>query len=204
MRRFILTGAPGSGKTSILRVLRAKGYAVIDEAATDVIAAEQLRGVDEPWRDPRFIDKIIELQRSRQLGEAAAGTGDQLYDRSPVCTLALARYLEQCLSAVLTAEIERIISQGIYQRRVFFIRPLGFIEPTAARRISYQDALKFERAHESEYSRLGFELVDIEAADVAARVAAIEGYLAVSPPFQAGSGVGVGSEGSDGYLGGGA
>jgi len=67
MQRFILTGAPGSGKTSILRILAARGYPVIAEAATDVISAEQARGVDEPWQDPAFIDKIIELQRSRQL-----------------------------------------------------------------------------------------------------------------------------------------
>jgi predicted ATPase len=34
MRRFIMTGAPGAGKTSILRVLESLGYAVVEEAAT--------------------------------------------------------------------------------------------------------------------------------------------------------------------------
>ena len=50
MRRFVITGAPGAGKTAILQVLRRRGYAVVDEAATDVIAAEQARGVDESGR----------------------------------------------------------------------------------------------------------------------------------------------------------
>ena len=49
MKRFILTGAPGSGKTSILRVLAATGYAVVDEAATDVMAARLAAGDTEPW-----------------------------------------------------------------------------------------------------------------------------------------------------------
>ena len=44
MRRYILTGAPGSGKTSILRALGARGYSVVSEAATDVIADEQAHG----------------------------------------------------------------------------------------------------------------------------------------------------------------
>ena len=74
MRRYILTGAPGAGKTSILQILAARGYPVVAEAATDVIAAEQARGVAEPWQDPVFIDKIIQLQRIRQLGQP---DGDQ-------------------------------------------------------------------------------------------------------------------------------
>jgi len=44
MRRFIMTGAPGSGKTSILRALENLGYAVVEEAATDAIAAHHAQG----------------------------------------------------------------------------------------------------------------------------------------------------------------
>ena len=39
MKRFILTGAPGAGKTSILQALAAGGHAVVPEAATDVMTA---------------------------------------------------------------------------------------------------------------------------------------------------------------------
>jgi predicted ATPase len=38
MKRYILTGAPGAGKTAILRALERNGRVVIEEAATDVIA----------------------------------------------------------------------------------------------------------------------------------------------------------------------
>ena len=38
MRRFILTGTPGSGKTAIIRQLELDGFSVVEEAATDVIA----------------------------------------------------------------------------------------------------------------------------------------------------------------------
>ena len=134
MRRYILTGAPGSGKTSILRILAARGYPVIAEAATDVISAEQAAGVAEPWQDPLFVDKIIDLQRSRQqrskqLNQPGNDAGlVEFYDRSPVCTLALARYSGFEPSAALSAELARIAEQSVYQREVFFVRPLGFIE----------------------------------------------------------------------------
>lgn len=66
-RRFILTGAPGSGKTAILRRLRERGWPVVDEAATEVIAREQTRGIDEPWTAPEFVSAIAALQRERRL-----------------------------------------------------------------------------------------------------------------------------------------
>ena len=36
MRRFIITGAPGSGKTAIIRQLELDGFSIVEEAATDV------------------------------------------------------------------------------------------------------------------------------------------------------------------------
>lgn len=177
VKRFILTGAPGSGKTSILRVLQRQGYPVVAEAATDVIASEQATGIAEPWRDPQFISKITELQGHRQQQAVAPGAPPQIFDRSPVCTLALARYLGHPVPAGLSAEIERIARHQVYDHRVFFVRPLGFCEPTAARRISYQDSLVFERVHEREYARLGFELVDVPAGEVADRAATVSACL---------------------------
>jgi predicted ATPase len=65
MKRYILTGAPGAGKTAILRHLELDGYGVVEEAATDIIALEQAHGVVEPWSHASFIDAIVNLQRAR-------------------------------------------------------------------------------------------------------------------------------------------
>ena len=86
MKRFILTGAPGSGKTSILRVLAATGYAVVDEAATDVNLALLAAGDTEPWTDPMFIQRIAVLQRQRREDPVGPGATAQVPDRSAVCT----------------------------------------------------------------------------------------------------------------------
>lgn len=180
MKRFIMTGAPGSGKTSILHALRDRGYPVVSEAATDLISLEQSQGNDQPWNEPLFIEKIAELQRSRQLRPVPAGTRVQVYDRSPVCTLALARYLGRPVPGSLAGEIDRIIREQVYEHQVFFIRPIGFCEPTAARRISYQESLEFERCHEDEYIRLGFELVEIPPAGVGERAGLVEARILTS------------------------
>jgi predicted ATPase len=66
MPGFVLTGTPGAGKTAILRALEREGHRVVEEAATDVIALEQALGWPEPERDPRFLEKIVGLQRARR------------------------------------------------------------------------------------------------------------------------------------------
>jgi ATPase subunit of ABC transporter with duplicated ATPase domains len=50
MDRYVLTGAPGAGKTSVLRVLHEQGFAVVEETATDVISREQRSGVARLWQ----------------------------------------------------------------------------------------------------------------------------------------------------------
>ena len=177
MKRFILTGAPGSGKTSILRALAATGYAVVDEAATDVNLARLAAGETQPWTDPIFIERIAVLQRERREGPVSPGATAQVHDRSAVCTLALARHLGRPVPPVLDAEIARVTEAGYFDRRVFFVRPLGFLQPTDVRRISYEESLVFERRHETEYLRLGFEIVGVPVGAVAERAAAIDAHI---------------------------
>lgn len=186
MRRFILTGAPGAGKTAIIRQLEIDGFSVVEEAATDVIAAAQAQGTTQPWTDPSFIDAVVRLQKDREirascqtsnqgLGQGSCQADEvQFHDRCIVCTAALATYLGYPVSPFLAGELERVKKEAVFQRRVFFIRNLGFVTPTGARRISYEETLRFEKIHEETYREFCFELISVEAGSVAERVSAIK------------------------------
>jgi predicted ATPase len=174
MKRFILTGAPGSGKTAIIRQPELDGFSGVEEAATDVIALQQAQGITEPWTHPSFIDSVADLQRQRQLRARYEPNGVQFHDRSAICTAALAVYLGRPVSATLSRELERIKAETIFQKRVFFIRNFGFVTPTEARRISFEETLRFERIHEETYRNFGFEIVAVEPGSVSERVAAIK------------------------------
>jgi predicted ATPase len=178
-KRFVLTGAPGSGKTAIIRQLERDGFSVIEEAATDVIALEQAQGVSEPWTHPSFIDSVTDLQRQRQIRascqpDPASLDEIQFHDRSAICTVALAIYLGHPIPQMLSQELERIKREAIYETRIFFIRNLGFIKPTEARRISFEETLRFERIHEETYRNFGFDIFPVEAGSVFDRVQAIK------------------------------
>jgi predicted ATPase len=177
MRRFIITGAPGAGKTAIIRQLELEGFSVVEEAATDVIAAAQAQGSVQPWTHPSFIDRIADLQRRRQIRASFQSDEVQFHDRCVVCTAALAIYLGRPFSSFLAGELERVKNEAIYQNRVFFIRNLGFITPTEERRITFEETVRFEKIHEKTYLDFGFELVPIEPGSLAERVSIIKAAI---------------------------
>jgi predicted ATPase len=177
MRRFIITGAPGAGKTAIIRQLELDGFSVVEEAATDVNVILQAQGTAQPWKDPSFIDVIANLQRVRQIRASYHPDEVQFHDRSVVCTAALAVWIERPFSSFLTGELERVKNEAIYQNRVFFIRNLGFVTPTEVRRISFEETLRFEKVHEQIYRDFGFELVSVEPATLAERVKMIKAAI---------------------------
>lgn len=172
VKRFIFTGTPGSGKTSVIKELEKLGHAVIHEAATDVISIEQAKGLERPWEEPEFVDKITLMQKERQMN----AVGDlQFYDRSPFCTYALGKYLSHWKglefkpSPILLDEIDRCLKNGVYQNRIFFFENLDFIEHTDARKISYEDALIFEQIHLDVYKEFGFEIIMVPRKPVQGR-----------------------------------
>jgi predicted ATPase len=65
----------------------------------------------------------------------------------------------------------------------FFIRNLGFVAPTEARRISFEEALRFEQIHEQTYRDLGFAIVWIEPGTVADGAASIKSAVQAAGPM---------------------
>jgi predicted ATPase len=177
MQRYILTGAPGAGKTILLRRLELAGYAVVEEAATDLIALAGARGVERHWEEPDFIDGIVDLQRRRQLHADTWPEDVVIFDRSPICTWALAEFLGRAPSDALKAEVERIEREQTYERRVFFVELFGRIVPTEARRITLEDSTRFAEVHADVYRRFGYECVSVPPGDVETRFEAVRAQL---------------------------
>ena len=121
-----------------------------------VIAWQQAHGSDRPWLREDFVDLIVRLQQQRQTTPVPTPSGAAL--RPVAAVYASARVLPWPIA--------------------FLVRPLGFIEPTAARRISYADSLAFEQVHQAVYREHGFELVDVPASTVPDCRAGVEAHLA--------------------------
>jgi predicted ATPase len=112
--------------------------------------------VAEPEREPDFIARVVELQIARQ--RAATVRELWFFDRSPLCTLALARHLDRPMPPVLRAELDRIVTEHVYQPVVFFLEAPAELENTPIRRIDPAGAREFGRLHVRVYERFGFVL----------------------------------------------
>ena len=187
MHRYVLTGAPGAGKTVLIQLLEQQDFSIIEEAATDIIAIEQAGGVAEPWTEADFIERIAVLQMQRARLGAALDVPVQFHDRSIFCTYALALFLGRSIPDALDIAIRQALETGYFRKRAFFIRLMGFITPTDARRINFAEAIRFERVHEETYRKFGFELFPVDAGSIAKRANVIA--RAVAADQRGGAGI---------------
>jgi predicted ATPase len=171
-RRVAVTGAPGSGKTSLLSRLAGQGIEVVAEAATQINQEMLDAGHAHPDRRPDFLERIVALQRRRRL----AARGElQLHDRTVFCTIALARYLQIPEPASLLAEARDV--DGWFETDVLFVNWLGFLTPTPVRRIGREETRRFEAVHRAVYQEFGFTLIDVARGSIGERRAAVLDYL---------------------------
>lgn len=175
-KRYIITGGPGVGKTSLIKYLEGQGEAVIHEAATDIIKSEIDKGVSEPWSKVGFREKVIALQEQRQL-QAAAKKVDRVFcDRSPIDTLTFCLVLQAEPTIELKRAVQKIIDEGFYQRVVFLIENLGFCEQNEVRCENQEASLIIHEKLKENYKSLGFDVISIPACSVEERVNMIYSY----------------------------
>ena len=126
------------------------------------------------------------MQRDRQCAPAAEDVAVQIYDRSPMCTMALARYQGLEVPALLSGEVERVTRAGVYDTTVFFVADLGSIRNTASRRINYRDSLRFGAIHQAVYLEYGYRLITVRRGPVRERAAFVDNQvsalLSTEPP----------------------
>jgi predicted ATPase len=66
MRRYVLTGASGAGKSSLIVGLKLRGEAVVHEAARELLLFQQACGNPDPMAAPDWEDCVVRLHLRRE------------------------------------------------------------------------------------------------------------------------------------------
>jgi len=152
--KFVITGGPGSGKTTIIDELKGMGFVVLTESAREITEKEQASGGNAvPWGDWKALQlKILELQ----LRKERAVKGTAFLDRGLMDGLAYyfindVKPLKGLLDACRNANYSK----------VFFLEMLPDFVDDAVRREDRETALKLSGLVLKAYRKFGYEPVRV-------------------------------------------
>ncbi len=172
-KRIVITGGPGSGKTSLCDALAAKGQTVFPEFSR-VLIQEQLQsgGRALPWDDlPLFSARVIE-GRIEQWQQASQPL--QLFDRSIVDSLA---YLHKD-GLEIPQDLWALTQEYRYHPVVLIAPPwLEIYQTDAERRESFEAAEAIYESLQVVYQKAGYELLHLPFCSVENRVAFVENFI---------------------------
>jgi len=155
--RFLITGGPGFGKSSIISELEKKGHTVFHEIARHIIQNQLVTGgTFTPWQDVQaFSDQVLEgrkIQYDEGLGKTA------FYDRG---VPDIAAFLKKDKKEI-PPELWDYCLKNKYFNTVFITPPWESIfHSDAERKEDFMNAIRVHRAIESVYTELGYQLVHI-------------------------------------------
>ncbi|HVW76857.1 MAG TPA: AAA family ATPase [Alloacidobacterium sp.] len=169
MDRFhILTGGPGSGKSTLIDALEQVGYARSVEAGRGIIQQQvSIGGNALPWINPAaFADLMLTWEmRSYEIAQKTAGP--VFFDRG---VPDIAGYL-QLNDLAIPSYVEKAIELYGYNRRVFIAPPWREIfSQDAERKQDFPEAVCTYEAMVSIYTKYGYQPVEIPQTTVEKRV----------------------------------
>lgn len=162
---FALTGAPSSGKTTVLKELEKKGYKVYEEWARVYIDSEMQKGktLKEIRKDEvQFQNKILQLKIDF---EKTLNPSSTLFlDRGIPDSIA---YMKLC-KAPIDSKLEKSIKKCTY-KKVFLMELLEY-ETDYARTESQEEAMILDTLLENAYKELGMAVIRVPRMSIEKRV----------------------------------
>lgn len=164
---FVVTGGPGSGKSSLIAALARRGVATMPEAGRAIIQDQvRIGGQALPWADRALYAELMLAWELRSYQEAARLPGLVLMDRGIPDVIG---YLN--LSGLpVPSYMEAAARLHRYNTQVFLAPywPDIFIQD-AERKQDSREAEATARIMQETYTRLGYEIITLPLADIETR-----------------------------------
>lgn len=172
---FVITGGPGSGKTSLIDALATDGVRHIPEAGRAIIREQISLGGDAlPWADRAKFAELMLERDVHSYRQASAKPGPIICDRGVPDVLG---YLSLCGLRV-PDHVRQAAEQYRYNRTIFIAPhwPAIFAQD-AERKQTPAEAEATCHVMARTYANLGYDLVPLPLTSIAERVAFVRSHI---------------------------
>jgi predicted ATPase len=167
-RFFVLTGGPGSGKSTLIGALERVGYSVSPEAGRGVIRDQMaIGGQALPWGDRQAFAELMLSGEMRSYRIAQAGTGPVFFDRGVPDVVGYLR-----LSGLpVTPAVEKAARVFRYNPHVFVAPPWPEIfRQDEERKQDVEEAVRTYETMKTVYGAYDYSLIELPRAGVEERL----------------------------------
>jgi predicted ATPase len=167
-RVFVLTGGPGSGKSTLIEALAKAGYPGSVEAGRAIIQDQlAIDGPALPWRDPSAFAELMLCWEMRSYHMAKDQAGLVFFDRGVPDVVGYLRLL--CLP--IPEHMHNAAKTFRYNRRVFIAPPWPEIfRGDRERKQRFDEAVRTYEAMVTTYRDYGYTLLELPRATIEERV----------------------------------
>ncbi len=169
-QKYIITGAPGTGKTAIIDTLKKEGHSCAEEISRTIIIEQIANGGDAlPWKNlAAFSQQVIALRKLQHTNAPQGRT--HFFDRGIIDVIA---YLKHDKLAV-NNEIMEMVKQFPYNKTVFYTPIWAEIYTNDnERKEDIITAKNIENVLLTTYQSFGYNLVEVPKLTVNERIAFI-------------------------------
>ncbi len=162
-KKYVLTGGPCTGKTTLIKFLKTLGYQVVTEVAPIIMREERAKGKTIPWQDlvyfqNRVLDRQLHFESKLNLLPSA------FVDRGALDSLA---YFGLFKTTPSKDFIDKVLSNKY--EGVFLLDFLPFYRTNVLRIESLNIAKEIHRLLKKTYLKYGYKVISVPALDVSKR-----------------------------------
>jgi predicted ATPase len=178
-RFYVITGGPGSGKTSLIKALRSRGYDSTVEAGRAIIQDQMaIDGRALPWRDPLHFAELMLSMDMQSYRVAEQTIGPVFFDRGIPDVLGYLRLMQ-----IPVPEHMQNAAKVFRYNHVVFIAPpwREIFQQDHERKQDFDEAIRTHDALAETYKSHNYELVEIPRSTIEERLRFVLSKVGIDP-----------------------